>query len=71
MQLSRKSLRFSRSRYFMDDHADEIKRREISLYAGRPFRRGETGGKNRPVPFEMTVGGPACRGERIGVTCLS
>src|SRR6266851_6106023 len=30
------------------------KRREISLCAGRRFRRSESGRKNRPAPFEMT-----------------
>jgi hypothetical protein len=35
----------------------KAKRREISLCAGRPFRRSETEGKSRPAPFEMTVGG--------------
>ena len=31
-------------------------RREISLCAGRPFQRSERARKNRPAPFEMTVG---------------
>src|SRR5712691_8606395 len=31
------------------------KRREISLCAGRRFRKSECARKNRPAPFEMTV----------------
>jgi len=36
--------------------ATQRKRREISLYAGRHFRRSESGRENRPAPFEMTGG---------------
>jgi hypothetical protein len=31
--------------------------REISFCAGRRFRRSESGRKNRPAPFEMTMVG--------------
>jgi len=42
----------------------KAKRREISLYAGRRFRRSESGRKSRPAPFEMTGG--EVRGYNLG-----
>jgi hypothetical protein len=42
-----------REERFFSTQADE-RGGEISLYAGRRFRRSESGRKSRPAPFEKT-----------------